>query len=69
MDMMPAAQIDGEVFYQVAKKYNLGTDIDSMNQIVNLVNQGMSPDAAGMILSGKGMNVQNLLQGGLLQSF
>ena len=51
MGLLPAAKIDGEVFYQVAKKYNLGTDIDSMNQIVNLVNQGMSPDEAGMSLS------------------
>lgn len=67
MDMLPAASIDGEVFYQVAKKYNLGTDIDSMNQIVNLVNQGMSPDAAGMTLSGKSSIMQNSPQeGGLL---
>jgi hypothetical protein len=53
--LLPAASIDGEVFYQVAKKYNLGTDIDSMNQIVNLVNKGMSPDEAGKALSGNGL--------------
>jgi hypothetical protein len=51
--LLPAASIDSEVFYQVAKKYNLGTDMDSMNQIVNLVNQGMSPDDAGKTLSQK----------------
>ena len=65
--LLPAASIDGEVFYQVAKKYNLGTDMDSMNQIVNLVNQGMSPDAAGMVLSGKSsMTTSEPSSGGLL---
>ena len=65
--LLPAASIDGEVFYQVAKKYNLGTDMDSMNQIVNLVNQGMSPDAAGMVLSGKSsMTTSEPRSGGLL---
>jgi hypothetical protein len=53
--LLPAASINGEVFYQVAKKYNLDTDMDSMNQIVNLVNQGMSPDDAGKTLSQKGL--------------
>ncbi len=55
LDSYPAAKIDGDVFLQVAMKYNLGTDIDSMNMLVNLVNQGMSPDEAGSLLSGQGL--------------
>ena len=67
MGLLPAANIDGEVFYQVAKKYNLGTDIDSMNQIVNLVNKGMTPDEAGKaISSGSSMTQYSPSQGGLL---
>lgn len=67
MGLLPAANIDGEVFYQVAKKYNLGTDIDSMNQIVNLVNKGMTPDEAGKaISSGSSMTQSSPSQGGLL---
>jgi hypothetical protein len=66
LDVLPAAKIDGEVFYQVAKKYNLGTDNDSMNRIVNLVNQGMSPDDAGKALSQGTMTSQSPQAGGLL---
>lgn len=67
MGLLPAASIDGEVFYQVAKKYNLGTDINSMNQIVNLVNNGMSPDEAGKALSSQSaMTSASPVQGGLL---
>jgi hypothetical protein len=51
--LLPAAKIDGEIFYQIAKKYNLGTDINSMNKIVNLVNSGMTPDEAGKTLGQK----------------
>lgn len=66
LDVLPAAKIDGEVFYQVSKKYNLGTDTDSMNRIVNLVNQGMSPDDAGKALSQGTMTSQSPQAGGLL---
>lgn len=67
MDKSPAAKIDGDVFYRVAVKYNLPTDIDSMNLIVDLVNQGLSPDDAGKVLASGGMMTQTSpSQGGLL---
>lgn len=67
MDKSPAAKIDGDVFYRVAVKYNLPTDIDSMNLIVDLVNQGLSPDDAGKALASSGMMTQTSpSQGGLL---
>lgn len=44
---LPAAYIDGNDFYLAAKKYNLNTDdINTMNKIVNLVNEGFSLEEA-----------------------
>ena len=51
---MPASKIDGGEFYRAAQKYGLGTDNDSLNKIVSLVNQGgYSAESAAAALSGK----------------
>ena len=51
---MPASKIDAGEFYRAAQKYGLGTDNDSLNKIVSLVNQGgYSAESAAAALSGK----------------
>ena len=41
-----ASKIDGGVFVAAASKHGLGTDIETLNKIVRLVNEGLSVDAA-----------------------
>jgi hypothetical protein len=50
----PAAGIDGNEFVLAAQKYGLGTDMGTMNRMVDLVNNGYSVDAAAQAVSGKG---------------
>ena len=62
----PAAYIDGNVFYIAAKKYNLNTDdINTMNKIVNLVNEGLGVDEAAKQVASVGMTETSASQGGL----
>lgn len=50
---LPAANMGGEVFTQAASAYGLPTDDTSLNKIVGLVNEGMTPEAAAASLAGK----------------
>ncbi len=52
----PAAYMNGDVFVIAAQKAGIGTDIDTLNMIVNLVNQGVNPEQAAEIIA-KSMNV------------
>ncbi len=46
----PAAAMDGNVFVMAAQNAGIGTDIETLNMIVDLVNQGIAPEmAANMI--------------------
>lgn len=47
----PAASIGGEEFIKAAEKYKLPKDNDTLNMIIKLVNQGMTPDDAAKALS------------------
>ena len=49
----PAALIDGNEFLLAAQRYGLGTDKESLNKIVNLVNQGETVESAAKKLGGK----------------
>ena len=42
----PASMMGAENFYRIAEKYGLSTDNATLNKLVDLVNQGMSLDAA-----------------------
>jgi hypothetical protein len=46
LDYYPAAFMGGDTFVMAAQKFGLPDDIDTLNKIVNLVNNGMSPDQA-----------------------
>jgi hypothetical protein len=48
---MPAAKIGGEEFVRAADKYGLLTDNATLNQIVDLVNRGLSVDEAAKMLA------------------
>lgn len=56
---MPAATMDGSVFTAAARRANLSDDIGTLNQIVNGVNQGLSPDEAAARVAG-GAQAQQL---------
>lgn len=66
---LPAARMGGEVFTAAAQKAGLGADLDieTLNQIVGLVNQGLQPDEAaqrvaqsrGASQNGAGASTQN----------
>ena len=47
----PAASMNGDVFFMAAQNAGLGTDIDTLNKIVNLVNQGVNPDQAAQYIA------------------
>lgn len=49
---MPAASIGGEVFAGAAQRAGLSGDNGTLNQIVNGVNQGLSPDDAAARVAG-----------------
>ena len=49
--VMPAAKIGGEEFVRAADKYGLLTDNATLNQIVDLVNRGLSVDEAAKMLA------------------
>ena len=51
---MPAANMGGEVFVKAAADAGLPDGQDSYNQIVRLVNQGMSPQQAAMSIKSDG---------------
>ena len=46
LNYYPAASMGGDTFVLAAKKFGLPDDIDTLNKIVNLVNNGMTPDQA-----------------------
>ena len=46
LNYYPAATMGGDAFVLAAQKFGLSDDIDTLNKIVNLVNNGMSPDQA-----------------------
>ena len=48
----PAAYIDGNEFVLAAQKYGLGDDINTLNKIVMLVNQGATVDDAARTVAG-----------------
>jgi len=50
----PAARIDGNDFVLAAQKNRLGTDMHTLNKIVDLVNGGMSVDEAARQVAGDG---------------
>lgn len=59
---LPSSKIDGGEFYRAAEKHGLSTDNESLNRIVNLVNQGgHTPDSAAASLSGR--NAPSSVQG------
>lgn len=60
----PAASMGAEAFFTAAQKAGLPTDHGTLNQIVDLVNQGYSPDQAAAQLKGK----KGASSGGLLAS-
>lgn len=60
----PAASMGAETFFNAAQKAGLPTDHGTLNQIVDLVNQGYSPDQAASQLKGK----KGASSGGLLAS-
>lgn len=49
----PASRMGAEVFFKAASDAGLPTDHDTLNQIVSLVNQGLSPDVAAAQVRGK----------------
>jgi hypothetical protein len=49
--ILPAARIDGGVFVRAAQAVGLPTTNASLNRIVNLVNQGMTPNQAAKKLA------------------
>jgi|TARA_R110000824_G_scaffold381926_1_gene574962 glutamate formiminotransferase len=52
MKKTAAAKIDGNKFVLVAQKYNLDTkDMNTMNQIVNGVNNGLSINEAALAVA------------------
>ena len=57
----PAASINGDTFVIAAQKAGLGTDIDTLNMIVNLVNQGIDPDQAANLIA-KNYGIQQPMQ-------
>ena len=61
--LSPAANMNGDVFILAAKKYGIGTDIDSLNKIVNLVNQGIDVDTAAKLVA-TNSNVGGILSHG-----
>jgi hypothetical protein len=50
----PAASMNGDVFVLAAQEAGLGTDIGTLNKIVDLVNQGMSPKQAAKSIATSG---------------
>ena len=52
--VMPAAKLDGGVFVRAATKAGLPDDMNTLNQIVNLVNRGYQPDQAAMMVAQQG---------------
>ena len=56
---LPAAKIDGDVFVRAAQSAGIPDDMNTLNKIVSLVNQGKSPNEAALIVAGKLQGVQN----------
>jgi hypothetical protein len=66
----PAASMNGDVFVMAAQNAGLGTDIDTLNKIVNLVNQGVNPDQAAQYIaqsSGSSVSQQQMPQSQMQQ--
>lgn len=70
----PASRMGAEVFFKAAQDAGLPTDYATLNQIVDLVNQGLSPEIAATRIKGKksgplgGLLAQNESRG-LLDGF
>lgn len=52
----PAAQIDGNDFLLAARRHGLSEDIETLNKMVRLVNQGATVDEAARIVSGNSVS-------------
>lgn len=52
----PAAQIDGNDFLLAARRHGLSEDIETLNKMVRLVNQGATVDEAARIVSGNAVS-------------
>jgi hypothetical protein len=52
----PAAQIDGNDFLLAARRHGLSEDIETLNKMVRLVNQGATVDEAARIVSGNAVH-------------
>ena len=50
---MPAASMGGDVFVKAAQQAGLSDDPATLNQIVELVNQGKTPTEAAMLIAKK----------------
>ena len=61
--MKRAAQMDGGVFYIAAQRAGLEPSTQTLNKIVDLVNQGMTPEAAAKEVKQK----MGLKSGGLVK--
>jgi hypothetical protein len=59
---MPAASMGGDVFVKAAQQAGLSDDENTLNQIVDLVNQGKSPTEAASIVAGKAQGVTNAVR-------
>ena len=51
LNYYPAASMGGDTFVLAAQKFGLPDDIDTLNKIVNLVNNGMTPDQAAVSIA------------------
>jgi hypothetical protein len=61
----PAASMDGNIFVIAAQNNGLPTDMDTLNKIVNLVNNGVDVNAAASMVANRGMMEMPPSQGGL----
>jgi hypothetical protein len=59
---MPAASMGGDVFVKAAQQAGLSDDVNTLNQIVDLVNQGKSPNEAALMVAGKTQGVKNAVR-------
>jgi hypothetical protein len=59
---MPAASMGGDVFVKAAQEAGLSDDVNILNQIVSLVNQGKSPSEAASIIAGQNQGIKNAIR-------
>ena len=57
----PAASMGGDTFVIAAQNAGLPTDINTLNKIVNLVNQGMAPEMAAKMIAEQSSSKSQLM--------